>query len=136
MTWRRVVSLITAVLCAATAVYLQIGAGEADLARGAAEQAAAGRTERALETARKVDGAPADLRARLVEARSLVALGRTEQASRAYAEVARRDPNNWLVQYEWARATFEAEPEAALERLRRAKALNPLLPAPRLEAGG
>ena len=116
-------------MCAAIALYLQLAAHDAGLVREANDLAAAGRLDEAVRTARQVDRAPADLRARLTEARAHVFAGRPAQASRAYAEVARRDPNNWLVQYEWARATFRIDLPGAIERLRRARELNPRLPA-------
>lgn len=114
--------------CAAIAVYLQLGARDAGRVRAANDQAAAGRFAQAVSTARSVDSTPADLRAMHVEARTLALAGRPAAASRVYARIARRDPNNWLIQYEWARVSFRTEPVAAIARMRRAKELNPLLP--------
>lgn len=117
-------------MCASCALLLQLGAHDAAQTARAGELAAAGRLDEAIATAREVDRAPSDLRARLLEARALAVAGRTAQADRAYAQVAARDPNNWLVHYEWARATFRHDLDASIERLRRAKELNPLLPVP------
>ena len=130
MTWARLASVATALLCLAAAVYLQQGAQAAGDAREATRAAREGRFEEAVRLAREVERAPADLRARLTEARALAAMRRLEAADAAYAAVARRDPNNWIVQLEWARATILIDFDAAVARLRRAHELNPRLVAP------
>lgn len=132
----RAASLAIAVLCVATAAYLQLAAQDAGRALDAERAARAGRFDEALDLARTVRRAPADLRARLTEARVLTAQGKGRRASDAYAAVARRDPNNWLVHWEWARQSAPLDLPAAIERLRRAKELNPLLPVqPGIERG-
>ena len=101
--------------------------------RKANEHGAAGRFDAAVREAARVDRAPTDLRALTVIARAQTAAGNLEAADRAWAQVARRDPNNWRVHYEWARAVaiLGGPPERRDAAFARAVELNPrLAPAP------
>lgn len=99
--------------------------------RKANEHGAAGRFDAAVREAARVDRAPTDLRALTVIARAQTAAGNLEAADRAWAQVARRDPNNWRVHYEWARALgiLRGSPAKTTRIYRRALELNPRLPA-------
>jgi Flp pilus assembly protein TadD len=123
-------------VCCVSAIFLGLDAHDASLVREANGQGARGDYDSALATAAKVHRAPAQLGAMLVTARTLSAQGRLPEADAAWAAVARRDPNNWHVHLEWARtiARLHGDGAAALSHYRRARELNPQLPA--LDARG
>ena len=99
--------------------------------RDANELGAAGRYDAAIATARQVHRAPADAGALLVQARAQTAAGRLGAADAAWAAAARRDPNNWEIHFEWARAiaSLQGDRAVALRHYARARELNPRLPA-------
>jgi tetratricopeptide (TPR) repeat protein len=127
----RVPSLVVAVVCALLAMFLALNGRDASLVRDANREGRAGRLDAALQTAGKVHRAPADLRALLATARAHTAAGRLPQADAAWAAVARRDPNNWRVHFEWARAlgALDGDEAKAVRVYDRARELNPRLPA-------
>ena len=129
----RVPVLLIATVCALVGGFLALNGRDASTVRRANEAGAAGRFDEAVRHAERVRRAPADLRALLAIARAHTAAGRPAQADRAWAAAARRDPNNWIVHYEWARALglFRADPARIARTYRRARDLNPRLPAPR-----
>ena len=121
-----------AAVCALLAGFMALNGRDASMVRRANEAGAAGRFDDAVRHAERVNRAPADLRALLVIARAHTAAGRGAQADRAWAAVARRDPNNWVVHCEWARAlgVVRADPDRIARIYRRARDLNPRLPRP------
>jgi tetratricopeptide (TPR) repeat protein len=123
-------ALAAAVVCALVAIYLGLQARDAATVRDADRLARGGQWDRAIAGVRDVTRAPSDLRALVVRARSLTALQRRDAADAAWRRVARRDPNNWQVHYEWARAVglLGGDPAAATRHYDRARELNPQLP--------
>lgn len=74
---------------------------------------------------------PAADRAPLTEAYALFALGRFEPAARAFARAAERDPQNWVIYRDWARAQLALGRAAQAGRtMARAKKLNPRMTLP------
>jgi Flp pilus assembly protein TadD len=127
----RAPSLVVAVVCALLAIFLALNGRDASLVRDANREGRAGRFDVALQTAGKVHRAPADLRALLATARAHTAARRLGPADAAWAAVARRDPNNWRVHFEWARAlgSLGGDRDKAARVYARARQLNPRLPA-------
>ena len=74
---------------------------------------------------------PAADRAPLTEAYALFALGRYEPAARAFRRAAQRDPENWVIYRDWARAQFALGKRVQAGRtMARAKTLNPRMTLP------
>jgi tetratricopeptide (TPR) repeat protein len=119
-----------AVVCALLAIFLALNGRDASLVRDANDAGRAGRFDEVVSTADRVHRAPADLRALVAKARAHTGAGRLGQADAAWAAVARRDPNNWEVHYEWARALIflGGDREKAAAIYDRARELNPQLP--------
>lgn len=119
-----------AVVCALLAIFLALNGRDASLVREANESGRAARFDEAITTADRVRRAPADLRALVAKARAHTAAGRLREADRGWAAVARRDPNNWEIHYEWARALIilDGDREKASAIYERARELNPQLP--------
>jgi tetratricopeptide (TPR) repeat protein len=113
------------------AIFLALNGRDASLVRDANQAGRAGRFDEAVKTAARVTRAPADTRALLAEARAQTAARRLAPADAAWAAVARRDPNNWRVHYEWARAlgSLGGDRAKAARVYARARELNPRLPA-------
>jgi predicted Zn-dependent protease len=125
----RAIRVIVAVASVACAVYLAFAARDAGHVQRANELALDGRFEEAVSEARHVGSAPADLRARLVEANALAAAGRPGEAADVMAVVARRDPENWIVRARYAQLLFvDGDVKGALREATEAKRLNPRLP--------
>lgn len=120
-------------MCGLLAIYLGLGARDASEVRRANEAAARGDFEGALRAAGRVTRAPAKASALVVRARALTAAGRLHAADRAWAAAAGRSPNDWQLQYEWARALgrLGGDIGKALRIYARARELNPRLPPPR-----
>jgi len=131
MTGARLPSVAIAALCALTAIYLAQARNDAEVLREANQQGLAGRFDAAARTAHGLDRAPADARARLVEAHALEAARRPAAASDAYARAARRTPNDWVVHRDWAVLLNRLRDHRAASReIGRALALNPRMALP------
>lgn len=117
--------------CLCAAGYLGVEARDAKRVERGNELARAGDYAGALREAATVRGAPAEVRALLLEANALFAARRYRAASRAFAALAKRDPNNWVVHAEWARVLVALGRQRAVRaRYDRARQLNPNLPRP------
>jgi tetratricopeptide (TPR) repeat protein len=114
------------------AIYLGLGARDATHVRRANEAGARGDLTAALREAGAVKRAPAEASALVVRARALTYAGRLRAADRAWAAAAARSPNDWQLQYEWARALgrLGGDIGKALRIYARARELNPRLPSP------
>ena len=114
------------------AVYLGIHARQAGLVRDAGELGAAGQFVEAERTAARVTRAPADARALVLRARAFTQQGRYPEAEPFWRAAARRAPNDWILQLDWARAAMHSgrDVKAARAPLRRALELNPRLAVP------
>ena len=119
-------------VCALLSIFLALNGRDASLVRDANAAGAAGRFDEAVATAARVRRTPADTRALVAIARAHTAAARLAAADRAWAAAARRDPNNWRVHYEWARAVAilggSADRRDAIYE--RAVELNPRLAGP------
>ena len=120
-----------AVVCALLAIFLALNARDASLVRDANRLGREGHYDAAARTAERVHRAPADVRALLARARAHPAARRLAAADTAWAELARRDPNNWRVHFEWSRAigSLGGDAAKAVRVYARARELNPRLPA-------
>ncbi len=122
--------IAVAVVCAALGVHLALSTGdEAALERGQSALAAE-RYEQALAELEDLDG-EAGGRAAATRGRAYLGLGRLEPARAALQAAARRDPNNWLLQRDYAIVLRRVgEGSKARARMNRASALNPRMPLP------
>lgn len=108
------------------AVYFGLHAQDAREVRDAERLLLRGQLEAAADSAATVDRAPADARALVVRAHALGALGDFERADAAWQAAIRRDPNDWILEFEYARMLIRAGRfEAADRHIERARALNP-----------
>jgi hypothetical protein len=128
----RLPASLAALVCVLVAIFLALNGRDASVVRTANEQGAAAHYDQAIATAQRVHRSPADLHALEVVARANTAAQRLHAADLAWAALARRDPNNWEVHYDWARslAILRGAPEDIALHYRRARELNPRLPAP------
>jgi len=119
-----------ALICASLGVYLAISSrGEARLGRANADLLAG----RNAETLAELEGLEGEtrLRAAALRARAYRNSGRLNPARRAFQAAVRRDPNNWLLQREYASVLLAlGERAKAQARMSRAKALNPRMALP------
>jgi Flp pilus assembly protein TadD len=128
MTRDRALAFITAALCAATAGWLAYHERDEDRIRDANELGLSGRYDEAITTARPVTHAPSGGRAALVQAYAHEALGHHRLAIKAFEQAARRDPDNWQIRRDWARALLRSgDRRGALRQYARARRLNPAL---------
>jgi len=120
-----------ALVCALLGLYLAISSrGEARLGRASADLVA-GRNAEALAELKGLEGQNAG-RAAALRGRALRDSGRLAPARRAFQVAARRDPNNWVLQREYASVLLSVGERAkARARMSRSKALNPRMPLPR-----
>jgi Flp pilus assembly protein TadD len=121
--------LAIALGCAVLGVYLAVESrSEARLERASAD-VAAGRTQAALHELTGVDDA--DGRAARLRGAAYLAAGRLGPALANLRAAARRDPNNWLAQRDYAIVLLRTGDRArAQRRMRAALALNPRMPLP------
>jgi tetratricopeptide (TPR) repeat protein len=127
---RRLDALGAALVCVVLAIYLGLAAADADHVRHANEAGARGDLGTALREAAQVTRAPATASALVVRARALTDGRRLAAADRAWTAAATRSPNDWQLQYEWARALGSLGGDIAKARriYARARELNPRLP--------
>ena len=114
-----------ALVCASLGSYLALSSrGEARLDRANAD-VLAGRNAEALAELAGLDG-ETGLRAAALRGRAYRNSGRLEAARREFQTAARRDPNNWVLQREYAGVLLTLGQRAkARARMSKAKALNP-----------
>ena len=119
-----------ALVCASLGVYLAVSSrGEARLARANADLAA-GRNADALAELEPLDG-EIGRRAAALRGYAHRDSGRLQAAREAFQIAARRDPNNWVLQRDYAGVLLRlGERAKARARMSRAKALNPRMPLP------
>ena len=128
---RRLPAFAAALVCALIAVYLGLGARDEGHVRRANEAGARGDFARALREADAVTRAPAKASALVVKARAYTYADDLRRADRAWAAAVARSPNDWQIQYEWARALgrLGGDIVKAQRIYARARELNPRLPA-------
>lgn len=122
--------LLVALVCAGLGVHLAVTSrSEAALQRAQADLLG-GREAAALDELEGLDG-EAGRRAAALRGYAHRAAGRLEPARRAFQSAARRDPNNWVLQREYARVLLAlGERAKARARMSRATALNPRMVLP------
>lgn len=119
-----------AVVCASLGVYLAVSSRGEDRLAAANADLLAGRETEALAELDGLEG-EAGQRAAALRGRAYRRSGRLEQARRAFRAAVRRDPNNWLLQQEYAQVLLAlGERAKARARMSAAKALNPRMPLP------
>lgn len=126
----RLSSIAVAVVCALLGVHLAVSSrGEARLSRATGDLLA-GRNTEALAELDGLKGA-AGTRAAALRGRAYRNSGQLGHARRSFQNAVRRDPNNWILQREYAEVLFAlGERAKARMRMSRAKALNPRMPLP------
>jgi Flp pilus assembly protein TadD len=119
-----------ALVCASLGIYLAAGArDEARLSRGQTD-VLAGRNAEALDELAGLRG-ESGLRAAALRGRAYRDSGRLQRARREFQIAVRRDPNNWVLQREYAIVLLRVGARAkARARMSRAKALNPRMLLP------
>ena len=129
MTAVRLSFLPLALVCAALGTYLAVNSREEARLERASAHLTAGRHARALA---ELDGLDADAgRAARLRGSAYFGSGRLRPAVAALREAARRDPNNWLVQRDYAIVLLRfGDRRRARERMRIARTLNPRMPLP------
>lgn len=122
--------LVIAVLCAAIGIYLAVNqSGEATLERGG-DDVRAGQAAKALAELDGLDG-QASARAAALRGDAHLQQGRYAQAAAELSAAARRAPNDWVLQRDYAvvlRALGRRPKSRA--RMQRALALNPRMQLP------
>ncbi|HEV2061213.1 MAG TPA: tetratricopeptide repeat protein [Solirubrobacteraceae bacterium] len=120
-----------ALVCAVLGIYLAVSSGsEASLARANADLLAG----RYAEVLAELDGlgGQAGGRATALRGYAYLATGQLRRSRTALQEAVRRDPNNWVLQRDYAIVLLRlGEREKAQARMRTALALNPRMPLPR-----
>lgn len=126
----RVPLILIGLVCAVLGAYLAVSSrGEAALARANAALLAGNHSE-ALSELEGVDGELAG-RASAVRGYAYFRRGQLRPARAALQKAARRDPNNWVVQRDYAIVLLRlGERPKARARMRRALALNPRMLLP------
>jgi len=119
-----------ALVCASLGIHLGISSGsEARLGRANADLLA-GRNAEALTELEGL-GKETGRRAAALRARAHRNSGRWGPARREFETAVRRDPNNWVLQRDYASVLLRlGERSKARARMSRAKALNPRMPLP------
>jgi Flp pilus assembly protein TadD len=119
-----------ALVCALLGLYLATAAGDEGRLRQAEDDVLAGREAQALDELGGLDGEIAQ-RAQAVRGYAHLGRGELGPARAALGAAVRRDPNNWVLQRDYAIVLLRAgERGEARERMGRAKALNPRMPLP------
>ena len=130
MLMARLPLILLAVLCAVFGILLAVSSrGEAALER-AQTALAAGREDEAI---RELDGLGGETgqRAAAVRGYAYRSRGRLQSARKAFQLAVRRDPNNWVLQREYAQVLLALGQRArARARMSKARALNPRMPLP------
>lgn len=123
-----IASVAIALVCASLGIYLAVSSrGEGRLDRAGADLLA-GRNAEALRELEGLEGESGS-RAAALRGRAFRNSGRLEQARREFQTAARRDPNNWVLQRDYARVLLAlGERTKARARMSRARALNPRMP--------
>jgi len=125
------ISFVTvALVCASLGIYLAVSSrGETRLERANAHLLA-GRNAETLDELEGLKG-ETGLRAAALRGRAYRNGGRLEQARREFQTAVRRDPNNWVLQREYAEVLLRlGERAKARARMSKAKALNPRMALP------
>lgn len=126
----RLPSVVLALLCAVFGIYLALSSrGEARLGRASAHLVA----DRDAEALAELEGLEGETWDRSAALRGYANrnLGRLEPARQAFQIAVRRDPNNWVLQRDYAGVLLRlGERAKARARMSRARALNPRMPLP------
>lgn len=120
-----------ALVCAVLGVYLAVrSADEARLDR-ASGHVLANRHAEALAELEGLEG-EADRRAAGLRGYAYLGTGQLRRSRKAFQVAVRRDPNNWVLQRDYAIVLLRlGERAQARARMRRARALNPRMELPR-----
>ena len=123
-------SVVISAVCILLAIFLALNGRDAAHVRNADQAGREGRFDEAVQIAGRAQRSPAQARALVTIARAHTAAGRLEEADQAWAAAARRDPNNWRVHFEWARAIgiLQGPADRREAAYARARELNPKLP--------
>lgn len=130
MNARRLPFIAFALVCLLLGGFLAVSSrDEARLGRANADLVA-GRNAEALAELDGVDG-EAGRRAAALRGYAYRNSGQLERARQAFQQAVRRDPNNWVLQREYAGVLLRVGERAkARARMSRAKALSPRMPLP------
>ena len=127
----RITFVAIALLCGVLGIYLAVGSrGEAALQRAQTDVSA----ERSADALAEIEGLQGEIGARAAAIRGYAFrhMGRLPAARTAFQTAARRDPNNWVLQRDYAGVLLRlGERAKARARMSRAKALNPRMRLPR-----
>lgn len=122
--------VVVALVCAMLGIYLAANSGEeARLGRANAD-VLAGRGSEALAELEGLGG-EAGRRAAAPRGYAYLEVGKLERSRAAFQQAARRDPNNWVLQRDYAIVLLRlGERAKAQARMRRARGLNPRMQLP------
>jgi len=130
MTAARLPFVALAIVCAVVGIHLATtSAGEGQLSRANAAMLA-GRDDAALA---ELDGLKGEAAQRAAKVRAYAYLGKGEllRSRAAFQTAVRRDPNNWVLQRDYAVVLLRTGERArARARISKAKALNPRIQLP------
>jgi Flp pilus assembly protein TadD len=119
-----------ALVCALLGAYLAISSRSEERLDRANGHVIAGREAEALAELEELEG-EAVLRGAALRGRAYRNSGRLEAARKEFQKAARRDPNNWVLQREYADVLLAlGQRTKARARMSRAKALNPRMALP------
>ena len=122
--------LAAALVCAALGAYLALSSGSEATLERATDDVLAGRHADALAEVDDLDG-EADRRADAVRGSAHLGRGALAPARSALRAAVLRDPNNWVLQRDYAIVLLRlGERARARARMSRALALNPRMPLP------
>jgi Flp pilus assembly protein TadD len=122
--------IAVALACAVLGVWLAGASGDEARLQRAGDDVAAGRSAEALAELDGLDGDAAD-RAAAVRGYAQLGAGRLKRARSDLRAAVQRDPNNWLLQRDYAVVLLRVGERArARARMSRALALNPRMALP------
>ena len=127
----RAIRVALVAVCLLMALWLGQSARDQRRVANAVELANSGDLAGAVALARRVDGRPAALRARLLEGRALTAAGRPDEAVAAFRRAATYAPSDASLHLDWAVAELaRGRRRAARAQMQRALELDPKLRLP------
>ncbi len=119
-----------ALACAVLGVWLAGASGDEARLERAGDDITAGRNAEALAELKALDGEAAE-RAAALRGYARIGAGRLQRAQADLRAAVQRDPNNWLLQRDYAVVLLRAgERSRAKARMSRALALNPRMALP------
>ena len=129
--WGRVLAAGVAIVCAALALHLAGAQSDEAHLEDANTNAILGRFDEAIAAAGRADGRTSASRAAALTAYARLAQGDRAAAAPAFSAALEREPNNWVLQRDYAITLLAlGRREKAQARMRQALRLNPRLDAP------